>query len=147
MRKPHFREWEGKKVTNRPRTVGLPVGFADNRNQGIVFRSDGNTELVTHYDSGFAPDPVDGKSTFGHVINCFGGPVSWLSKKLPHVGTHVGQNETAAQCFAGKHTACMKHVHEEVEQKEHPPVAVLGDDDQATNFSQEGAVLNTRRPP
>ena len=28
IRKPHFREREGKKVTNRPRTVGLPVRSA-----------------------------------------------------------------------------------------------------------------------
>jgi hypothetical protein len=32
MRKPHFREREGKKVTNRPRTVGLPVSFAHRYN-------------------------------------------------------------------------------------------------------------------
>jgi hypothetical protein len=54
----------------------------------------------------------------------------------------VGQNETAAQCFAGKHTVYMKYIHEEVEQKEHPPVAVLGDNDQATNFSQEDMITS-----
>ena len=114
----------------------------ENRHEGIVFRSDGNKELLTHYDSGFAPDPVDGKSTFGHVINYFGGPVSWMSKKLPHVGTHVGQNETAAQCFAGKHSVYMKYIHEEVEQQEHPMVNVLGDNDQATTSSQEDMVTS-----
>jgi hypothetical protein len=28
MRKAHFRGREGKKVTNRPRAVGVPVSFA-----------------------------------------------------------------------------------------------------------------------
>ena len=28
MRKPHFRGREGRKVTNRPRAVGVPVSFA-----------------------------------------------------------------------------------------------------------------------
>jgi hypothetical protein len=28
MRKPHFRGLEGRKVTNRPRAVGVPVSFA-----------------------------------------------------------------------------------------------------------------------
>ena len=30
MRKPHFRGREGRKVTNRPRAVGVPVSFAIN---------------------------------------------------------------------------------------------------------------------
>jgi hypothetical protein len=30
----------------------------------------------------------------------------------------------------------MKYMHEEVEQKEHPPVAVLADNDQTTIFSK-----------
>ena len=29
MRKPHFRGREGRKVTNRPRAVGVPVSFAE----------------------------------------------------------------------------------------------------------------------
>ena len=65
-----------------------------------------------------------------------------MSKKLPHVGTHVGQNETAAQCFAGKHSIYMKYIHEEVEQQEHPMVNVLGDNDQATTFLQEDMVTS-----
>jgi hypothetical protein len=72
-----------------------------NQHVGTLFRSDGNPNLTTFYDAGFAPDPVDGKSTSGFTMHYYGGPTSWMSKKLPHVGTHVGQNETAAQCFAG----------------------------------------------
>ena len=29
MRKPHFRGREGRKGTNRPRAVGVPVSFAE----------------------------------------------------------------------------------------------------------------------
>ena len=113
-----------------------------NQDVGIVFRSDGNKHLITHYDAGFAPDPVSGKSSFGYTTHFFGGPVSWLAKQLPHVGTHVGQNETAAQCFGGKHSVYLKYVYEEVQQQEHPPVPLLGDNDQATLFAQEEMITS-----
>jgi hypothetical protein len=113
-----------------------------NQNVGILFRSDGNPNLTTFYDAGFAPDPVDGKSTFGFTMHYYGGPISWMSKKLPHVGTHVGQNETAAQCFAGKHSAYMKYVFEEVQQREHEPVMLLGDNDTTTLFAQEEMITS-----
>ena len=72
--------------------------------EGIVFRSDGNQYLETYYDASFQPNPHNGKSPFGFTTHLYGGPVAWLSKTLPHVGTHVGQNETAAHCFAAKHS-------------------------------------------
>jgi hypothetical protein len=107
------------------------------RDVGILFRSDGNDQLITHYDAGFAPDPIDGKCTYGFIISYFGGPVSWISKKLPHVGTHVGQNEMASQHFAGRHTIYAKYVLQEFSSKEQPMVMMYGDNDQATDFSQE----------
>ena len=113
-----------------------------NREVGLVYRSDGNDKLITHYDAGFAPDPVDGKCTFGYTAHYYGGPVSWLSKKLPHVGTHVGQNEMAAQHFAGRHTLYAKYVLQEFEEKEQPLVMMYGDNDSATTFSQEDMVTS-----
>jgi hypothetical protein len=107
---------------------------------GIIFRSDGNDQLVTYYDAGFAPDPIDGKSTYGFTVQYYGGPVAWISKKLPHVGTHVGQNETGAQHYAGKHTMYSKYVLEEISNVDQPLVKMYGDNDQATNFSKEDMV-------
>ena len=85
---------------------------------------------------------MDGKSTFGFTMHYHGGPISWMSKKSPHAGTHVGQNETAAQCFAGKHSAHMKCVFEEVQQREHEPAMLLGDNDTTTLFSQEEMITS-----
>ena len=109
----------------------------DNRHEGILYRSDGNTHPISYYDASFGPDPTDGKCTYGYSTHLFGGPVSWLSKKLPHVGTHVGQNETAAQCFGGKQTVWIKYLIEEIQQNEMLPIPLLGDNDQATRLSQE----------
>lgn len=107
------------------------------RHEGIVHRSDGHCNPETFYDASFAPDPTDGKSQFGYVCHYFGGPISWLSKKLAHVGTHVGANETMAQCFAAKHATWVKHLLEEITERDQPVVKVYGDNDQATRLAQE----------
>ena len=38
MRKPYFRGREGRKVTNRPRAVGVPVSFASKKNPNLFLK-------------------------------------------------------------------------------------------------------------
>ena len=110
--------------------------------EGIVFRSDGNEHVTTYYDASFKPNPQNGKCPFGYTSHLYGGPVSWLSKTLPHVGTHVGQNEQAAHCFAAKHAIYLKYLHEEMLVREEPLAVLLGDNDSATLFAQEDMVTS-----
>jgi hypothetical protein len=114
----------------------------ENTHEGIACRSDGNPHPISCYDASFAPIPADGKCTHVYSTHLFGGPISWLSKELPHVGTHVGQNETAVQCFGGKHSVWVKYLIEGIKQQETNPTPLLGDNDQATRLSQEGMVTS-----
>jgi hypothetical protein len=109
----------------------------DNRHLGIVFRSDGNAVPATHYDASFNPEPHDGKSQHGFSTNVCGGPVSWMSKKPKHVGTHVGQNETTSQTFAAKNSTWIFFLLEEIDQGLEKPIGLFGDDDRSSRLGQE----------
>ena len=52
----------------------------------------------------------------------------------------MGQNETAAHCFAAKHGIYLKYLHEEMTKEEKPLLSISGDNDQATLFAQEDLV-------
>ena len=117
----------------------------DNRHLGIVFRSDGNALPVTYYDASFNPDPNDGKSQYGFSTHLYGGPVSWISKKLKHVGTHVGQNETMSQTWAGKNSAWVYFLMEEINHKPAQPVDLFGDNDQTNRLGQENMMTTCNR--
>ena len=117
----------------------------DTRHEGIVFRSNGNKHPEMFYDASFNPDPTDGKSQYGFVCFYYGGPVSWTSKKLAHVGTHVGMNETMAQCFAAKQATWIKFLIEEMESGLEPPVKCFGDNDQATRLAQEDMMTSANK--
>jgi len=117
----------------------------DNRHLGIVFRSDGNALPVTYYDASFNPDPNDGKSQYGFSTHLYGGPVSWISKKLKHVGTHVGQNETMSQTWAGKNSAWVYFLMDEINHKPAQPVDLFGDNDQTNRLGQENMMTTCNR--
>ena len=117
----------------------------DNRHLGIVFRSDGNKTPVTYYDASFNPDPNDGKSQYGFSTNLYGGPVSWISKKLKHVGTHVGQNETMAQTFAAKSSTWLFYLLEEIGLPETKPIDLFGDNDQSNRLGQENMMTSCNK--
>ena len=117
----------------------------DNRHLGIVFRSDGNAAPATYYDASFNPDPNDGKSQHGFSTNMYGGPVSWISKKLKHVGTHVGQNETMSQTFAAKNSTWVFFLLEEIDQGLENPIDLFGDNDQSNRLGQENMMTSCNK--
>jgi hypothetical protein len=117
----------------------------DNRHLGIVFRSDGNAAPATYYDASFNPDPNDGKSQYGFSTNMYGGPVSWISKKLKHVGTHVGQNETMSQTFAAKNSTWVFFLLEEIDQGLENPIDLFGDNDQSNRLGQENMMTSCNK--
>jgi hypothetical protein len=45
------------------------------REEGIMFRSDGNINPLCYYDSGHIQDRVDYKSYYGYVIVWMGAPI------------------------------------------------------------------------
>jgi hypothetical protein len=53
MREPHFRGREGRKVTKRPRAVGVPVSFARRRSHGLAPRRPAKRARGSEY-------PMDG---------------------------------------------------------------------------------------
>jgi hypothetical protein len=70
MRKPHFRGREGRKVTNRPRAVGVPVSFAY-----LALRC----RRQSGRETGITERERKGDMTQGHMDRSGGGGVSWCA--------------------------------------------------------------------
>ena len=117
----------------------------DTRSTGIVFRSDGNNAPATYYDASFNPDPTDGKSQYGFSTHMFGGPITWVSKKLKHVGTHVGANETMAQTWGAKHSGWVYYLLQELKMTPQNPIDLFGDNDQTNRLGQEHMMTSCNR--
>jgi hypothetical protein len=75
----------------------------------------------------------------------FAAAISWTSRKLKHVGTHVGQNETMSQTWAGKNSAWVRFLMEEINHKPAQPVDLFGDDDQTNRLGQESMMATCNR--
>jgi site-specific DNA-cytosine methylase len=62
--------------------------------EGITFRET-ETEPICFVDASNRDDPVDGKAQYGFVMS-WGGPLTWKSSKLNHVGINSTYNEYMA---------------------------------------------------
>ena len=112
------------------------------RNQGIMFRSDGNAEPVCFYDSSDKGDPTDQRASGGYCIMLAGGPIAWSSRKHRHVGRSSSHNEYMALASAAQE---LKHVRDLLKEmgfgdcvQDASPI--LGDNDQTTRWSIERMV-------
>ena len=83
-----------------------------NREEGITFRSDGNSVLRCFSDSGHFQSRTTGglaagyKNTWGCCIHVFNGPILWMSKRHSHSGLSAAEDEYMALCHAGRQVGC-----------------------------------------
>lgn len=117
------------------------------RHRGIVFRSDGNSDLRVYYDASNRGDPADEKAQYGFACMLFNGPVQWTSRKQRHVGTSSTSNEYMALYHACVDTVWLRKILTEAGLKEHAngPTIALGDNDQCTRLSREDIVTSGNR--
>lgn len=116
------------------------------RDRGIRFRSDGNWEPLTLYDSSNKGDLGSSKVCAGHVVMLAGGPVSWQCKQAQHVGASSSHNEYMAAFHAAKESKWVRDLLMELDLPMPPncsaerPVVMLADNDQATRWTIHGMV-------
>lgn len=117
------------------------------RHRGIVFRSDGNSDLRVYYDASNRGDPADEKAQYGFACMLFNGPVQWSSRKQRHVGTSSTTNEYMALYHACVDTVWLRKILKEAGLEEYvqTPTITLGDNDQCTRLSQEDIVTSGNR--
>jgi hypothetical protein len=66
----------------------------------LVYRNNGNYDILAYADSDFAADRITGKSTYGYVVFVGGNPISWKSRKSKTVSTSttIAELEAVYQC-------------------------------------------------
>lgn len=77
-----------------------------NRDVGISFHYTEKPNLAGYFDASNKHHRLDGKCQYGYVMTLCGGPISWASKKLGHVGISSSHNEymgLAATCKKTRH--------------------------------------------
>ena len=79
--------------------------LGQNRLRGIKFTHDPHGYPVAFSDASNKPDPTDSCKQYGYCIMWQGGPVSYVSKKLSHIGHHSAHNEYMALAEAGMVTS------------------------------------------
>ena len=117
------------------------------RHEGIVFSSNGNSDLRVYYDASNRGDYADEKAQYGFACMLFNGPVQWASRKQRHVGTSSTHNEYMALFHACVDTVWLRKLLKEAGLNEHVKDATiaLGDNDQATRLSYEDIVTSGNR--
>ena len=112
------------------------------RNQGIMFNSNGNTEPICYYDSSDKGDPSDQRASGGYVIMLAGGPIAWSSRKHRHVGRSSSHNEYMALASGAQELKWVRDLLKEMGFADcvRAPSPILGDNDQATRWSIERMV-------
>jgi hypothetical protein len=73
------------------------------RQLGILYDGESNgPELAVYTDASFADDPRDRKSSQGHLLTLFGGPIAWKSGKQDTVTTSSTEAELLALTAVAK---------------------------------------------
>ena len=125
-----------------------------NREEGITFRSDGNSVLRCFSDSGHFQSRTTGglaagyKNTWGCCIHLFNGPILWMSKRHSHSGLSAAEDEYMALCHAGRQVVWLRHLLTEMGQEQHvgpDPTVIECDNKQALGWSTEQMVTNGNR--
>jgi hypothetical protein len=116
------------------------------RERGIRFRSDGNIHPVACYDASHLGDYKDSKCIGGYCIMLAGGPITWQSKKAQHVGTSSSADEYMCAFHAAKECKWVRDLLMELDLGEKMghdysmPIPLLGDNDQATRWTNHGMI-------
>ena len=114
----------------------------DNKNMGIRFSHQGNSQPICFVDASNKPDPSDGKAQYGFCTMIQGGPVIFVSKKLNHVGLNAFHNEYMAMCESAKSTVWLRQLLAELGEHDmiSQPTLTYGDNNAALSLSVEDFV-------
>jgi hypothetical protein len=117
------------------------------REEGIMFRSDGNINPLCYYDSGHIQDRVDYKSYYGYVIVWMGAPIAWISKKHQHVGESSSEDEFMALNHAYKAMKWLRNLMTEMGLGHlfEEPSVLLGDNVAAGRWAMEDMITSGNR--
>ena len=117
------------------------------RDQGIVFREDGNDVPVAFYDASNKPEPIKGRRQYGYCIVWKGGPVMWASKKHKLSTTSAPMSEYMALGECCRAVRWFRRLVTEMGFIDNicDPTPVLGDNDGATQLSREDLVTPGNR--
>jgi hypothetical protein len=119
----------------------------DHRTDGITFRSDGDPDPKTYYDSGHNQDRLDYKNQYGFVVMMYGGPVIWQSKKHNHCGGSAAEDEYMTLGHAARQVMWLRNLLKEMgDMDEDAPASILlGDNRQADKWGQEDIITDGNR--
>ena len=120
------------------------------RSRGIVFRSDGDTNLRTYADSSDKPDPKDGRAAHFFCIMFANGPWVWEGRKNTEEGQHSSHNETMAANRAAKATVHVQKLLQDMGLYDKfpglkTPTPLMIDNAQALKWSREEYVSQGNR--
>jgi len=110
------------------------------KHRGILFSLKGNHLPIALSDASNKPDRFDGLCHSGFVILWLGGPVSFASKKLKHIGLSSEHNEYMALTFATKRVIWLRQLIVELgicPEVAGSPTLLLGDNTQANRLCKE----------
>jgi len=105
MAKPHERHWIAAKRVLRY--------LKETINFGIEYTNACNVELIGHFDSDWARNPDDRKSTIGYVFNTGPGAISW-SKTQVIVSLSSTEAEYKALCSGTCEAIWLRRILEDV---------------------------------
>ena len=77
MSRPSEQAWDA--------AIHMVKYLRDNKDKGLMFRSDQNDVPIAFSDASNVDDPIDGLVQAGHCVMLAGGPVIYSSQKLKHV--------------------------------------------------------------
>ena len=114
----------------------------DHRTRGIKFNSRGNPYPISYSDASNKPDPIDGLSQYGNCIMWMGGPVTWTSKKLAHVGLSAYHNEYMALRHALSSVVWLRQLFNDIGLVDivSEPTIMYGDNEAANKLTRQDFV-------
>jgi hypothetical protein len=117
------------------------------KDEGIQFRSDGNTTPVCFYDSAFYQDLIGHKPLYGYVIFWAGGPLMWRSKKHTNIPLHTSEAEYMTITHAFRAVKWLKSLLTEMGfgWMVAKPIEMFGDNRNATDWAVEKMITDGNR--
>lgn len=107
---------------------------------GVLYKKEGNQELLGYTNSDYAGDQNDRKSTSGYVFLMSSGAVSWSSKKQPVVTLST----TEAEFISATHCACqavwLKRILKELRHDTCKPTVIYCDSVSAIKLSKNPVI-------
>ena len=115
--------------------------------RGIRYNSNGNHQLIGHYDSSLKPDPADSKCQYGFVFYWQNGPICWSSRKHNHVSLSTTQAEYQALAHCARAAVWLRNMFKDMGLSEYVqgPTILLGDCINANMLAKEDKVTAQNR--